>query len=95
MSDWIVFEKSDPRIGPLDPGSVVAVGAGPLVGTLAPAAARTNISAKNIATGGIATSSVGGHFGAEMKFAGFDQIVIRGKSPSSLSGDPQRRSRIA
>jgi aldehyde:ferredoxin oxidoreductase len=80
MSDWIVFEESDPRIGPLDPGSVVAVGAGPLVGTLAPAAARTNISAKNIATGGIATSSVGGHFGAEMKFAGFDQIVIRGKA---------------
>lgn len=81
MSDQIVFEESDPRSGPLDPDSVVAIGAGPLVGTLAPAASRTNISAKNIATGGIATSSVGGHFGMEMKFAGFDQIVVRGRAP--------------
>ena len=81
MSDRIVFEESDSRSGPLDPDSVVAIGAGPLVGTLAPAASRTNISAKNIATGGIATSSVGGHFGMEMKFAGFDQIVVRGRAP--------------
>lgn len=81
MSDAIVFEESDPRTGPLEPDSVVAIGAGPLVGTLAPAASRTNISAKNIATGGIATSSVGGHFGMEMKFAGFDQIVVRGRAP--------------
>lgn len=81
ISDWIVFEEFDPRTAPLDPSTVVAIGAGPLVGTLAPAAARTNISSKNIATGGIATSSVGGHFGAEMKFAGFDQIVVRGKAP--------------
>lgn len=80
ISDWIVFEESDPRTAPLDPGGVVAIGAGPLVGTFAPAAARTNISSKNVATGGIATSSVGGHFGAEMKFAGFDQIVVRGKA---------------
>ena len=81
MSDRIVFEESDSRSGPLAPDSVVAIGAGPLVGTLAPAASRTNISAKNIATGGIATSSVGGHFGMEMKFAGFDQIVVRGRAP--------------
>jgi len=80
ISDWIVFEESDPAVGALDPRSVVAIGVGPLVGTLAPAASRTNISAKNIATGGIATSSVGGHFGAELKFAGFDQLVIRGKA---------------
>ncbi len=81
ISDWIVFDESDPRFGPLDRESVVAIGVGPLVGTLAPAASRTNISAKNIATGGIATSSVGGHFGMEMKFAGFDQIVVRGRAP--------------
>lgn len=81
MSDAIVFEESNPRSKPLDADSVVAIGAGPLVGTLAPAASRTNISAKNIATGGIATSSVGGHFGMEMKFAGFDQIVVRGRAP--------------
>ncbi|HLE66675.1 MAG TPA: aldehyde ferredoxin oxidoreductase C-terminal domain-containing protein [Burkholderiales bacterium] len=81
ISDRIVFEEMDPRTAPLDPASVVAIGAGPLVGTLAPAASRTNISSKNIATGGIATSSVGGHFGAEMKFAGFDEIVVRGRAP--------------
>lgn len=81
MSDWIVFDESDVQSGPLDSDSVIAIGAGPLVGTLAPGASRTNISAKNLATGGIATSSVGGHFGMEMKFAGFDQIVVRGSAP--------------
>ena len=66
ISDRIVFDESDPATGPFDPAAVVAIGAGTLVGTLAPSASRTNISAKNVATGGIATASVGGHFGAEM-----------------------------
>ncbi|MCL4768056.1 MAG: hypothetical protein KJZ80_17685 [Hyphomicrobiaceae bacterium] len=81
ISDWIVMEECERGSDPFAPGSIVAIGAGPLVGTLAPGASRTNVTAKNIATGGIATASVGGHFGAEMKFAGFDQLVIKGKAP--------------
>jgi len=80
ISDWIVFEEMAPEWSALDPQSVIAIGTGPLTGTLAPGACRTNVTSKSVVTGGISTSSVGGHFGAELKFAGFDQIVIQGKA---------------
>lgn len=80
ISDWIVFEESDPSIKALDPESVISLGTGPLTGTLVPCACRMNISSKSVVTGGISTANVGGHLASELKFAGFDQIVIQGKS---------------
>lgn len=81
VSDWILFNESEPSVAPLDADSIIALGAGPLVGTFAPAAGRLNISTKSVLTRGVSTANVGGHFGAELKFAGFDQIVIEGKAP--------------
>lgn len=81
LSDWILFKESKPSVSPLDPESVIALGAGPLVGTFAPGAGRLNVSTKNVLTQGISTANVGGHFGAELKFAGFDEVVIEGKAP--------------
>ena len=81
LSDWILFEESPHEIQPTEAQSVIALGAGPLVGTLAPGASRLNVSSKSVLTHGISTANVGGHFGAELKYAGFDQIVIRGKAP--------------
>jgi len=80
LSDWILFEESPHDIQPTDPQSVIALGAGPLVGMLAPGASRLNVSTKSVLTHGISTANVGGHFGAELKYAGFDQIVIQGKA---------------
>jgi aldehyde:ferredoxin oxidoreductase len=80
ISDWIVFQEMNPATKAMDPESVVAVGTGPLAGTLAPGACRMNVSSKSVATGGISTANAGGHLAAEMKFAGFDQIVIQGRA---------------
>jgi aldehyde:ferredoxin oxidoreductase len=41
-----------------------------------------NANAKSPISGGIGDSQSGGFFPAELKFAGFDGIVIKGKSPS-------------
>ena len=84
MSDWIVFQENKPSVRATDPGSVIALGTGPLAGTLAPGACRSNLSFKSVATGGISTANVGGHFGAELKYAGFDQIVIEGRAESPV-----------
>jgi aldehyde:ferredoxin oxidoreductase len=65
----------------LDPQSPILLSAGPLVGTLVPGACRLAVDFRNLVTGGVGSANLGGHFAAEMKFAGFDQIVIQGRSP--------------
>ena len=84
ISDWIVFQEDKPSVKATDPESVIALGTGPLAGTLAPSACRSNISSKSVGTGGISTANVGGHFAAELKYAGFDQIVIQGRADSPV-----------
>ncbi|MBW1998270.1 MAG: hypothetical protein JRJ29_09940 [Deltaproteobacteria bacterium] len=67
-----------------DPGNLLVFGVGALVGTVAPGACRTSIETKNVFNNGKGSANVGGHFGAELKFAGFDHIVISGKSETPV-----------
>jgi len=53
---------------------------GPLVGTMFPTACRFNVSAKSPQTGILGDSNAGGHLAPEMKFAGYDQIILEGMS---------------
>lgn len=64
---------------PLSPENVLIVGNGPFVGTTVPAASRPVISAKSPQTGQYATSSPG-HFSVMMKLAGYDYLIVSGKS---------------
>lgn len=65
---------------PLSPENVLIFGAGALTGTSAPSSGRTTITFKSPATNLYAKSSMGGDWGAELKFAGYDNIVILGAS---------------
>jgi aldehyde:ferredoxin oxidoreductase len=53
---------------------------GPLSGTLAPLTSRLCLVSKSPHTGTIFESNVGGAFGPELKFAGYDGIIIRGRA---------------
>ncbi len=53
---------------------------GPLGGTAAPCASRMSIVAKSPLTNGVGMCMTGGYFPVEMKFAGYDMIIIEGKS---------------
>ncbi len=64
----------------LSPQNMLVFGAGPLVGTLFPGGARFNISAMSPQTGILGDSNAGGFFGPELKFAGYDQVIIRGQA---------------
>ncbi|MBW2130188.1 MAG: aldehyde:ferredoxin oxidoreductase [Deltaproteobacteria bacterium] len=66
---------ADPR----GPENLLVFGVGPITGTGFPGS-RINVSGKSPHTGFLGDSNAGGHFGAEMKFAGYDQIVIEGKA---------------
>ena len=65
---------------PLSPENILVFGAGPLVGTNVVASCRMNIGCKNVLTGGVGAADVGGYFAPELKFAGYDNIVITDKA---------------
>jgi len=80
LSSWILLNEMDPTTKWSDPENYLIFGAGALIGTIAPASCRTNIDTINVFNNGKGSSNVGGHFSPEMKFAGFDQIIIKGKA---------------
>ena len=75
-----LFEEFNPDCDPLGPENILIFGTGPLTGTILPASAYYTVTAKSPLTGILGDSAAGGHFAAEMKQTGFDQIVITGKA---------------
>ena len=76
-NQWLLFKMLEKNVSGLDPENPIILGAGPMVGTLVPAASRLSIDFKNVLTGGVGSGNCGGRFAAEMKFCGYDHIVIR------------------
>lgn len=76
----LLFDSLDPKTQALDPENILLFGAGSLVGTPFPGASRTDVMARSPVTGGLGDSNVGGYFGAELKFAGYDNLMITGKA---------------
>ncbi len=68
-------------VDPLAPENVLTLMAGVTTGAPISGQSRLNANAKSPISGGIGDSQSGGFFPAELKFAGFDGIVIKGKSP--------------
>ncbi|MFX1256554.1 MAG: aldehyde ferredoxin oxidoreductase family protein [Promethearchaeota archaeon] len=64
----------------LNPNNPLLIGIGPLCGTLAPCSSRFTISAKSPLTDILGSSNCGGHFGPELRYAGYNQLIILGKS---------------
>jgi aldehyde:ferredoxin oxidoreductase len=66
---------------PLSPESIFVLGVGPLVGTSLPSSSRMYAVAKLPASGTVGWCGAGGYlFGAQLKYAGYDHIVVSGKS---------------
>lgn len=63
-----------------DAENLLIFGVGALVGTLTPGACRVSIETKNVFNNGKGSANVGGHFGPDLKYAGFDHVIISGKS---------------
>ena len=76
----LLLDLTPPRLDVFDPKMVVVLNTGALTGTGAPATSRFNLSTKNVLTGGIASSNCGGTFGTMLRRAGFEGLIITGKS---------------
>jgi aldehyde:ferredoxin oxidoreductase len=79
-----LVEETDPKVDPLSPGNKLIFATGPLTGTMASTGGRYSVITKGPLTGAIACSNSGGHFGAELKMAGWDMIILEGHSPKPV-----------
>ncbi|ADC65386.1 Aldehyde ferredoxin oxidoreductase [Ferroglobus placidus DSM 10642] len=77
---YYIYNNVPPEVKPFDPENILAVGVGLLCGMPALGASRTHIAAKSPLTGGVGDANMGGAFGAELRFAGIDHIIIRGRA---------------
>lgn len=75
-----LWEGMDPKADPLGPDNMLIFATGPLTGTMASTSGRYAVVTKGPLTGAIACSNSGGKFGAELKFAGYDLLILTGKS---------------
>jgi benzoyl-CoA reductase subunit BamB len=78
----ILWDRVPPEIEPFSPDNVLIFGAGLLCGTPATGCNRTIISTISPQTRLMAFSMMGGFFAPELKYAGYDKIVLSGKSPN-------------
>jgi len=80
----VLYDEIGPRTRPLGPENVLIIATGPLTGTLFPQASRHVVAAKSPLTDIWGEAHAAGHWGAELKFAGFDAIIVRGRSPKPV-----------
>ena len=78
----LLYELVRPETEPFSPDNVLVFATGPFTGTLWPQASRYVVAAKSPLTGIFGEAHSAGHWGPELKFAGFDFIVIRGRAKS-------------
>lgn len=76
----ILYNEIPPGTGPFSPENILTFSTGVFCGTSVPTACRTEASALSPATGLFGTASSGNYWGGELKFAGFDAVVIKGKA---------------
>lgn len=74
----------NPNIDPLSPENPIIIMTGALSGTLVPLTGRLCLVSKSPLTGTILESNVGGAFGPELKFAGYDAIILKGASDTPV-----------
>lgn len=84
LATKIYSDEVDSSIDPLSEENKIVFVTGPLVGTGCISAASCYVVSKSTLTGGIACGKTRGHFGAELKFAGHDALIIEGKADSPV-----------
>lgn len=80
LASKILFDSIPAKCDPLGEDNVLMFVAGPLTGTLFPQASRYTVAAKSPLTEMWGEAHAGGHFGPELKLAGYDGIILNGKS---------------
>ncbi|HKA56948.1 MAG TPA: aldehyde ferredoxin oxidoreductase family protein [Candidatus Binatia bacterium] len=73
-------EEVNPQVDPFSPENKLIFATGPLTGTNASCGSRYMVVTKGPLTNAITTSNSGGHWGPEVKAAGYDMIILEGRA---------------
>ena len=76
----LYYDEMDASLDPLDPASPLLIFNGLLAGTFAPTGCRTSFCGKSPLTGIWNEANLGHYWGAELRFAGYDGLVITGRA---------------
>jgi aldehyde:ferredoxin oxidoreductase len=74
----LLYDMVDKDTDPLSPENPLLYLTGPLCGTMAPTGSKSTFCSRSPKTGLLGYSTVGGHLGADLKFAGYDGIIFTG-----------------
>ena len=77
---YFLLKETQQDLDSLGPDNKLIFAVGPVTGIALPGSGRHCVGAKSPLTGGIAKSEVGEFWGAELKMAGYDAIIIEGKA---------------
>lgn len=93
----LLYDEMNPELDPLDPANPLLVFNGVLAGTFAPTGCRSSWCGRSPLTGIWNEANLGNYWGAELRFAGYDGLVITGRSEepvylwiNSLEGEANR-----
>jgi len=74
----LMWDEIPKSADPFGPENKIIAAPGPLTGVFLPGAGKLEFGTKSPASGGYGDSNVGGHISPEIKYAGFDAIIIEG-----------------
>ncbi len=83
----IAWDELSPRCPAFSPENKLIFSTGPLTGTLAPGSGRmevVGISPKTYPREVVTRSGIGGHWGPELKYAGYDALILEGESDAPV-----------
>lgn len=84
LAGYILLNELPANTDPLSPQNVLVIANGLLTGAPVSTATRYIVSARSPLTNGYGESEAGGFWGPELKMAGFEAIVVKGKSPEPV-----------
>ena len=84
LAAYLFYNEVRQGVDPLSPENKLIFTVGPATGTIMPCASRYSVIFKSPLTGVFGESTSGGHFPTELKFAGFDGIIVEGISKNPV-----------
>ena len=84
MISYFLLKELKPGVDPLGPENELIFATGPVTGTPAIGSGRNSVGAKSPLTGGYGEAEAGGYLGAELKRAGFDAVIIKGRASAPV-----------
>lgn len=80
LADYLYRRQNPTNASLLSEDNAIIFTTGPLTGTLAPYGNRFHVATSGTMENGLTVASLGGQWGSELKYAGYDAMIIEGKA---------------